>query len=373
MAVEIRPVVGRLARHRFVALPFKLYADDPDWIPPLRLSVLDRISPKHPANATQETALWMAYRGHEPVGRIGACIDRSFNELHDEKWCWVGFFECVDDAEVAGALFDAATRWGAERGMSTCVGPASFTLNDECGLLVENFDDPPLLLTTENPRYYEQLWTGHGWEKAMDLWAWSFPRGTHVPERHERVIERLEKRANVTIRTGNMKDFDNEVDRIFSVYNAAWSKNWGFSPVSEAEVRHLAKQVKRIVDPNLILFADTPEGETVGCAIMFPDANEPMKRVRSGRLLPFGWARILIEMRKPKRVRVWALGIKPEYESRALGPLLYTRMLQNIHAIPSIVMGEASWVLETNDRMNKPLEAIGGTHYKTWRMYQRAI
>jgi ribosomal protein S18 acetylase RimI-like enzyme len=372
VGVEIKPIQGFLGRHRFVALPFRLYADDPKWVPPLRMSVLDRISPKHPSQATQDTQLWMAYRGKEPVGRIGACIDHAFDKLHGEKWCWVGFFECIDDQEVASALFDAASTWGAAHGAENCVGPASFTLNDDCGLLVDNFDDPPLILTTENPRYYEALWTNAGWGQAMDLWAWRFDRNaTELSDRQRRVLERLRQRAGVTVRTGNMKDFNAEVARIFDVYNAAWEQNWGFSPMSESEVKHLAKQVKQIVDPNLVLIAETEDGTTAAVAVVLPDANAAMAKVRSGRLFPFGWYHVLRGLKNPRQARVFALGIRPEFQARALGPLLYTQIIENLRAIPTIEFAEASWILANNDRMNGAIESLGAEKYKTWRMFQR--
>jgi ribosomal protein S18 acetylase RimI-like enzyme len=372
VATEVRPVEGLWGRRRFVDLPFRLHGDNPSWIPPLRMSVYDRISPRHPATATQDTQLWMAWRGREPVGRIGACIDRAFDELHGERWGWVGFFESVEDPGVARSLFDAASAWARSRGAHTCVGPASFTLNDECGLLVENFDDPPLILTTENPPYYEGLWTEAGWTKAMDLWAWKFDRaGAALSDRQRRILERLRQRAKVHVRSARMADFDAEVDRLFEVYNAAWSSNWGFAPMSQAEVKHLAKQVKQIVDPNLVLIAETADGEAVGVTICLPDANEPMKKVRSGRILPTGWYHLLTGMKKPRQARVWALGVKPDYESRALGPLLYAQLLDNLSAIPTMEGVEASWILETNDRMNSAIEAMGARHYKTWRMFER--
>jgi ribosomal protein S18 acetylase RimI-like enzyme len=370
--VEVRPVAGRLGRRQFVDLPFRLYKDDPHWIPPLRLSVYDRLSPKHPSQKTQDTRLWMAWRGREPVGRIGACIDYAFDRVQNEKWCWIGFFECIDDQEVADALFDAAVGWGRAKGAETCTGPASFTLNDECGLLVENFEDPPLILTTENPRYYERLWTTAGWTQAMDLWAWKFTRvSAGLSDRQRAVLERLATRSKVTVREARMKDFDAEVDRLFEVYNAAWSENWGFAPLAEDEVKHLAKQVKQIVDPNLVLIAENEKGEPVGVTICLPDANEPMKKVRSGRLLPFGWYHVLTGMKKPRQARVWALGVRPDYQVRALGPLMYSRMLDNLSAIPTMESAEASWILATNDRMNGAIEALGGTRYKTWRLFQR--
>jgi ribosomal protein S18 acetylase RimI-like enzyme len=372
--IDVRPVHGLLGRRRFVDLPFRLHRGDREWIPPLRLSVYDRISPRHPSQATQTTQLWMAYLDGRPAGRIAACIDHAFDKAQGEHWGWVGFFECVDDQQVAEAMFDAATSWCRDHGAEVCTGPASFTLNDECGLLVDNFDDPPLILTTENPPFYERLWTSAGWEQAMDLWAWRFERPTtELSERQRRILERLRKRANVTVRSARMKDFDAEVERLFEVYNAAWSQNWGFAPLSEAEVKHLAKQVKPIVDPNLVLIAESPSGEPVGVTICLPDANEPMKKIRSGRLLPFGWYHVLFGLKRPRRARVWALGFKPEYQSRALGPLLYTEIVERLRAMPSIEMAEASWILATNTPMNAAIEAMGATHYKTWRMYQRAV
>ena len=372
VTTEVRPVKGLLGRRQFVDFPFRLNRHDPAWIPPLRLSVYDRLSPRHPATATQDTQLWMAWSGRRPLGRIGACIDRAFDELHGENWCWVGFFESVDDPDVARSLFDAAAAWARSRGARTCVGPASFTLNDECGLLVENFDDPPLILTTENPRYYERLWLDAGWTPAMDLWAWRFDRAsTSLSDRQRRILERLRERAKVEVRAARMADFDAEVDRLFEVYNAAWSQNWGFAPMSKTEVKHLAKQVRQIVDPNLVLIAETADGEAVGVTICLPDANEPMKKVRSGRLFPIGWYHLLTGMKKPRQARVWALGVKPDYESRALGPLLYARLLDNLSAIPSMETVEASWILATNDRMNSAIEAMGARHYKTWRMFER--
>ena len=240
--VEVRPVRNRFDRWRFVHLPFRIFGRDPEWVPPLRLSVHDRISPKHPANAHQQTALWIAYRRGRPVGRIGVCIDRLFNEFQDLSWAWVGFFEAFDDPDAAEALFRTAWRWAGDRGATSCVGPASFTTNDECGLLVQGFEHPPLILTPHNPPYYERLWADSGWEPAMDLWAWRFERPhTALSERQLKVLARLKARSGLTVRGMRMKDFDAEVRRLFQVYNSAWSRNWGFAPMTEPEVKHLAK------------------------------------------------------------------------------------------------------------------------------------
>jgi hypothetical protein len=374
MAVEVRAVSGRVGRHQFVDVPFRIFGRDPAWIPPLRLSVQDRLSPRHPANAHQQTRLWMAYRRGRPVARIGACIDRFFNEYQGVSWGWIGFFEAFDDPEAVTALFDTATRWAKSMGASTVVGPASFTTNDELGLLVDGFEDPPLFLTPYNPPYYERLWVENGWEQAMDLWAWRFDRtSVGLSDRQRRTLERLRQRAKVQIRGMRMEDFEAEVGRLFEVYNAAWSKNWGFAPMPEAEIRHLAKQMKQLIDPELALVIEKPDGEPVAVAIVLLDVNEVMARVRSGRLLPIGWYRLLRQLPKVSRARVFALGVKPEQETLALGPLLYSEIIDRLWARPNLMATEASWILATNDRMNSAIEATGGQHYKTWRLYQRAV
>lgn len=371
MAVDIKPVRTVLGRHRFVDFPFRLFKHDPTWVPPLRMSVLDRISPKYPANDHQDTALWMAYRNGKPVGRIGACVDRNFNEFQDLSWAWIGFFEAFDDPEVAGALFDTACRWADAKGVAECVGPASFTTNDECGLLVDGFEHPPMILTPQNPRYYEHLWVGAGWEPAMDLWGWKMHKETDdLTERQRRILARLKARADVQVRTMRMDDFDAEVDRFFDVYHSAWARNWGFAPMSQAEIRHLAKNLKQILDPELTLIAES-KGQPVGVALILPDANEPMAKVRSGRLLPLGFLTLLRGVKKTTGARVFALGVRAEQQSRALGPLIYAEIIDRMKHHPRIDRVEASWILATNTPMNSAIQGAGGERYKTWRMYRR--
>ena len=371
MAVQIRPVRTRLGRHKFVAFPFKVYKGDSTWVPHLRMSVLDRISPKYPANDHQDTALWMAYRDGKPVGRIGACVDHTFNEFQDLSWAWVGFFEAFDDQEVADALFDTACRWANAKGVEECVGPASFTTNDECGLLVDGFEHPPMILTPQNPRYYEHLWVDAGWEPAMDLWGWLHHKDRDgLTDRQLRILARLKAKADVQTRSLNMKDFDAEVERFFEVYNSAWARNWGFAPMSEAEIKHQAKNLKQILDPELTLIAEK-DGKPVGVALVLPDANEAMAKVRTGRLLPTGWWTLLRGVKQTTGARVWALGVRSDFQSRALGPLIYGEMADRLRDHPRIHRVEASWILATNTAMNSVIEGIGGERYKTWRMYRR--
>lgn len=371
---DIRPVVGRRGRSQFTDVPFRLFAGDPDFVPPLRMSVLDRISPKHPANEHQESGLWMAFREGKPVGRIGACIDRFFNEYQGVAWGWVGFFEVADDAEAAKILFEVAWSWLKLHGADTAVGPASFTTNDDTGLLVEGFDDPPYFLETANPRYYEKLWVDNGWQPAMDLWGWRYRRGTlGLNERQRRILGRLKERSHLTIRAANIKDFDAEVARLFEVYNAAWSKNWGFAPMPEAEIHHLAKQMKQLIDPELTLIVEKPDGEPVAVSIVLPDVNEVMTKLPSGRLLPFGWYHLLRGVPKVTRVRLFALGIKPDLQALGIGPLLYQEMMDRLLGRTQLVEAQASWILATNDRMNNAIEATGAVRSKVWRVYQRPL
>ncbi len=369
--LEVRRVSGWWGKRRFVDVPFRLHGQDPDWIPPLRLSVYDRLSARHPAMSHQEIGLWVASRDGCAVGRIGACVDSLFNDYQGVRWGWVGFFDSIDDLAVARALFETACEWAAGRGADTCVGPACFTTNDELGLLIDGFDDPPYLLTLENPPYYEKLWEGHGWEPAMDLWGWRFHEPTtNLSDRHRHVLDRIQQRSKVVVRDINMKDFDAEVGRFFEIYNAAWSDNWGFAPMPEAEVRHLAKQLKQIIEPHWAFGLETLDGTTVGVCLALPDVNQVMVKIPSGRLLPFGWYRLLMRHKSVTRARVWALGVHPDYQHLALGPLLYREIVDRLRD-DGIVWAEASWTLATNHRINDQMAALGAERSKIWRLFQR--
>jgi ribosomal protein S18 acetylase RimI-like enzyme len=218
------------------------------------------------------------------------------------------------------------------------------------------------------------LWVDYGWEQTMDLWAWKLDRSTvGLSERQRRTLARIRERTKLNVRGMKMSDFNAEVGRLFDVYNAAWSKNWGFAPMPEAEVRHLAKQLKQIVDPELALVIEKPDGEPVAVAIILLDVNELMMKIRSGRLLPTGWYRLLTGLKKVHRARIFALGVKPDQQFLALGPLLYQEMLDRLWVRDVLDSAEASWILASNDKMNETVEAAGGRRTKTWRLYQRQL
>ncbi|HTW11012.1 MAG TPA: hypothetical protein VME46_26160 [Acidimicrobiales bacterium] len=371
-ATEVRPVQNLLAKRAFIDLPFCLHGQDRAWVPPLRASVYDRLSSRHPAHAHQYWQLWTAYQASRRVGRIGACIDTLFNQRQGEAWAWVGFFESVDDEEVARSLFDVALDWSRRQGARTAVGPANFTTNDELGLLVEGFGTPAVILTLENPPYYEKLWLAGGWDQVMDLYGYQFLRDTTaLSERQRRTLERLRERAGVKVRELRMDDFEADVGRFFKLYNEIWQQNWGFVPMPEAEVRHLAKQLKPLINPRWA-FALERAGDPVAVCLAVPDANQLMLKVRSGRLIPTGWATLLLGVKKLKHVRVVVLGVRPDVQSAGLGPMLYAEIVNRLYD-DGLEVAEASWTLATNHRINKQLEDMGARRYKIWRLYRQEL
>jgi GNAT superfamily N-acetyltransferase len=372
-ALEVRPVASKRELNTFIKLPWRLYRNEPNWVPPLvydRKRFLDRS--RNPFFKHAEVELFLAWRGEEPVGRISAQIDRNFNEFQQHEWGMFGFFECVDDPEVAAALLAAASEWLRARGRDRMVGPMDFTTNDECGVLVDGYDRLPTILTNWHHPYYPGLIEGAGLTKAMDLYMWSLDvadRGSVHPAIW-RVAAEVESKYGITVRNMRKKDMEAEIGRFLEVYNAAWERNWGFVPLTEEEVRHYAKDLKQILDENWAFIAEK-DGEPVGAALTLPDYNQVFRHM-NGRLLPIGWAKFLWYRRKIDRVRVFALGVKPEYQHTGAGAKLYEchweageRTRQG--------RGETGWTLESNKPMNRAMERMGGKIVRTYRVYERLL
>jgi GNAT superfamily N-acetyltransferase len=311
------------------------------------------------------------------VGRIAAIANRLHNETHDDRVGFFGFFEAEDDSAVADALFEAAAAWLRARGFDTMRGPASFSVNDECGLLVAGFDTPPALMMPHNPRYYAALIEGAGFTKAKDLLVYqggdrTFRAYDPVPERLERAVTIMRERMGITIRPLNMKDFPAEVERIKAIYNAAWEKNWGFVPMTDHEIDHLAHQFKPVVVPDIVPFAEK-DGKVVGFGLALPDLNTVFRGNRSGRMFPVVlkllWA---LKRETIRRARIPLLGILPEYRGKGLDAVLYhwiwTRAAQH-----GMYWGEAGWILEDNPAMNAGLLKMRFEVYKTYRLYDRPV
>jgi GNAT superfamily N-acetyltransferase len=356
--VQVRPVHGRADLNRFIAFPYRLHARDPLWVPPLRSDVrklLDRA--ENPFFDHAEAEYFLAERGGKGVG-------------------FFGFFECEYDHAAADALFSAAEGWLRGKGHDVMRGPASFSTNDECGLLVRGFDTPPTLMMPHNPPYYPRLVEGGNFRKAKDLLVY---RGGYqamylpVPERLARGTELLQKRLGVTIRALNLQDFQNEVVRIKQLYNRCWEQNWGFIPMTDREIDHLAVQFKPVVVPDLVPFAEK-DGQPVGFGLVLPDLNQVFQRHRSGRLTPALLADLLLslKLKRVRRARILLLGVIPELRGKGVDAMLY-HWIWTHAAGHKIYWGEAGWILEDNPAMNAGLEKMEFTVYKTYRLYDRPI
>ena len=370
-SLRVVPVESRADLKRFIDLPWSIYRGDPDWVPPLKRDVRAAFDPeKHPFHLHSEVQPYLALRDGRAVGRVCAIRNRNHERLHDESVGFFGWFECVDDPEVAGALLDAVRAWLRERGLTAMRGPTSFSTNETCGLLIDGDPGPPVVLMAYNPPYYPGLMEAAGLRKVKDLFAWLLTKGDWPPHlfRAEKVATR---RYGIRIRTLNMSRFDEELGRIQRLYNAAWEKNWGFVPMTEAEMDHMAAELKPILDPELALFAETPEGETAGFALALPDFNQVLRRM-NGRLFPFGILKALIYRRQITCMRVIILGLAEEWRGKAVDVLLYLWLFRKGIAA-GMTSAEQSWILEDNRKMNQAIERLGGRIYRTYRLYEAAL
>ena len=330
---------------------------------------------KNPFFEHAEAEYFIAERDGAVVGRIAAISNRLHNETHDDRVGFFGFCECVDDQAVANALFQAAGEWCRALGHDVLRGPASFSVNDECGLLVDGFETPPTLMMPHNPRYYITLIERAGFTKAKDLWVYQGGSMDHyvpVPERLARATELIRQRQGITLRPLNMKDFEGEVERIKELYNTAWEKNWGFVPMTEHEIDHLAEQFKPVVIPELVPMA-YKDGKLIGFGIALPDLNVVFRSNRSGRLLPvifrLLWA---LKMKKIRRARILLLGVIPAFQGKGIDAILY-HWIWTKSGERGIYWGEAGWILEDNPAMNAGLEKMTFRVYKTYRLYDKRL
>jgi GNAT superfamily N-acetyltransferase len=372
VSLEVSPVRSRADLKRFIKVPWRIYGTGDPWVPPLlveRRRYLDR--KRNPWFDHAEAELFLAVRDGEPVGRISAQVDHAFNDFHSSSWGWFGFFECIEDAGAAGALLEAAEAWLRARGCERMVGPASFTMNDEAGILVEGYETAPVIQTPWHHPYYRTLLEGAGLGKAMDLLMWGLSLETvdFMPVLDE-LADKLEPEHGIRVRNMRKRDLTAEIRRFVEVYNAAWSENWGFVPITERELEHAAKEANPILDESWLFVAER-DGEVVGAALTFPDFNQVLARL-DGRLLPFGWLKALRGRSKIDRVRVGFLGVKPEYQHTGVAAKLYVDHVRTAEHRPQ-KSGELGWVLESNTAMNRGMEAMGAWLVKRYRMYERSL
>ncbi|HXV05768.1 MAG TPA: hypothetical protein VFP23_07710 [Solirubrobacterales bacterium] len=375
--LSIRPVRGRRDLKRFVKVPFRLHRDHPNWVAPLiyeRMEFLDRR--KNPWFEHGEAEFFIAERDGEPVGRISAHLDRRWDEFQGGSDAMFGFFESEDDAETVAALLDAATEWARGKGRTRILGPMDFTTNDEVGILIEGFDRRPMILEPWHPPYYRERIEAQGFGKAMDVQMWELQFGElKGGERFDPAIhaaaEKALKEEGVVIRNMRKRDMADEVRRFMDVYNEAWGSNWGFVPITDAEVEFQAKNLKQVIDEEWAFMAEK-DGEPVGAALTLPDINQVMSKL-NGRLLPFGWLKFLLGKRKIDQLRVFALGVKHDYRHSGVAAGLYLKHLETAARPDSIKGGDMGWILETNGPMNRAMEGMGGKVVKKYRIYEKAL
>ncbi len=381
-ALTIRTVQSPADLATFVRFPWQVYQDDPNWAPPLyfdRKGLFDR--EKHPFFKFADAEFFIAWRGNMPVGTIVAMVNHRHNEFHEEKAAHFGFFEVLRDQEAAVALLDVACDWARQQGMTKILGPANYSSNYTYGMLVDGFDSPPVIEMTYNPAYYVDFVEGAGFSNAMDLWAWYSPlreqygqEGEDLPVKLVRVVNKIKQRYNITLREINMKDWDNELERFKNIYNAAWSKNWGFVPLTDAELHLIAESLKMVVDPRVTLFAEI-DGKPIGASVPLPNINEILVKARPGPSMVssiLAAVRLLLGRRRVKLLRVFAMGVVEEYRGRGVDALIYFETLQRAIKY-GYTEGEASWILANNDMMNRAIEMLGARIYKTYRIYQKAL
>jgi hypothetical protein len=370
MSVQVRAADSKSDFARFVDLPWRLYRNDPAWVPPLKDDVRLLFNrAKNPFFEHGDVQPFLAWKDGRVVGRITAVANQAHNAFHEDKVGFFGFFECEDDPEAAKALFDTAETWLAARGFDRMRGPMNFSTNDDCGSLIDGFTRPPSILMPHNPPYHQKLYEAAGFVKAKDLVAYWFDGGG-APERLRRGVEIIRKRRNFVIRQMDMKRFESEVDLIRSIYNSAWEKNWGFVPMTAHEIDHMAKQLKPVVVPELVLFAEV-RGEPIAFALGLPNLNRALKHV-NGELFPFGILQLLWHQRNIHDVRVLTLGVKEGYRTSGVDALLYFEMFER-GATKGYTKGEFSWILEDNLAMRRPLENMGAVADKTYRVYERPV
>lgn len=372
--VEVRKVKNKKELKKFIDLPHLLYKDDGNYVPELFIAQKDLLNKdKHPFFLHSEADFFLAYKGNEIVGRIAAIQNNNYINYSKNKVGFFGFFDVIEDFTVAKALLDKAAEWSKERGLQGLMGPGNYSTNETCGILVEGFDSPPTVQMTYNKPYYVDLLERYGFEKDMDLLSYIIYT-KDVPDKLTRLSSKILERLNqkgITIRPVSLKNFKSEVDSILNVYNSAWEENWGFVPMTADEFRHAAKDMKTIVDPDFLLVAEH-EGRMIGFSLIIPDMNVVLKKLKNGRLLPTGLFKLLYYKNKIDRVRIVTLGILENYRKLGIDAYFYMKAFEEAKN-KNMLYGEASWILENNEMMNKALTNINGNVYKRHRLYKKAI
>lgn len=358
----------------FIDFPHDLYAGDPNYVPMLYMEQEALLNPKKSPFFKHSTAeYFLARKDGKIAGRIAAILNRNHIAFTGKQEGFFGFFDVINDQEVCNALIEQAAQWLRGRGIVKVIGPANFSTNETCGLLVENFDEPPFIMNTYNAPYYVDLLERCGFTKNVDLLCYEL-LDSDLPHEVMEFADKLEQRLadrGVTIRQINMKRFHQEIENFLPVYNESWAENTGFVPMTPDEVRQIGKDLKQVIDPDYVYFAEK-DGKIIGVSLTIPNVNEVQIKLKRGRLFPFGVFKLLFGLKKIKSIRILALGTLKEYRRLGVDVCFYVRNIKT-SLRKGIRRGEASWILENNDMMNRALEHIHGKVYRKYRLYEKSI
>ena len=370
--IEIITVERRSELKDFIDLPWKIYAEYPKWVPPLKKEVRRMLDPsRHPFWEFSERILFLARRGSQTVGRIAGIIDRHHNEFHGEQMGIWGFFECVDDPEAAASLFSSVETWVRRKGMTFVRGPLNPSINYEAGLLIDGFDYPPALMMTYNPSYYPRLVESCGFTKEKDLFAFLVDGTYRVPEWLDSLAERMAQKKGIHIRGFRLKDPAHEVALIREIFNDCWSGNWGYVPVTDNESLEVGKYMVKIGDPDLAFFIYY-EDEPAGVCVVLPDINPLLKRL-NGRIGLLGLLKILIYRREITGLRGLLFGIKEKYRQLGLPILALRHLYDVVRKKEKYRYLEMGWTLEDNESINFLIEEGGARIHKKYSIFRKSL
>lgn len=366
----------RADRKAFVELPWRIYRDDPNWVPPLRREVHAFISPrKHPFYEHGEATQFIARQNNEVVGRILVSDDPNYNEQYGTNLGCFGMFECIDDQQVADELLNRAATWLTQRGRTQVLGPIDYSTNYPCGLLIDGFDTPPRVMMNHQPAYYQRLLENWGLRKSKDMFAWWFDDSNDMLDVWGDRAEKLAERFEVKIRHANVKDFHAEVRILKQLYNACWENHWGMVKMTDSEIDHLAAQLRQIAVPELMLIAEV-KGEPVGICITLPDVNEAIAPLNGNLFnygLPTGLFKLFRNLRRIKTARVAVLGVLEGYRRRGVAELMILRILDYGKNQLGYNGAELGWTLEENEMVTRTVKRVGGVPYKTYRVLEKDL
>jgi len=376
MSIEIREHRPGRDIKDFVRFHHTLYANDPAWVAPLDMELMDRLSPgKNPFFEHAEVALFSAWKDGRMLGRISAQIDHEHLKLHDDGAAFFGFFDTVDDPEVAKALLARAEAWATERGMKVLRGPFSLSINEASGTLIEGFEHPPVVMMPHALPHQAGLAEQAGYDKAKDLFCWRYDV-QKIPPRATRAWEAVDALPEVRFRSVDRSNMLSELEILLEIFNDAWSENWGFVPSTPAEVRKAAADMKLLIDPDLAFFAEI-DGRPMGICVCLPNLNEATRDIH-GKLFPFGFAKMLwrLKVKGPKSARLMLLGLRKELRGvkryGALSTAMYVELTRR--GVPKgYEWAELSWTLEDNRPINLGIRAMGGEIYKKYRIFEKAL